>query len=149
VGTAVVDALISFLLLVPLFVFYRRPVPMIALLLLPAVGVVAVALVAGLGLWAAALNSNYRDIRVIVPFALQLWMYCSPVVYPPEALPASWRIFVELNPATGVLSSVRACLLGGPVPWLPLAWSSLVALLLMVSGARYFQSREQTFADTL
>ena len=148
VGTALFDAAISFLLLLPVFIFYKRPLPMSALLL-PVVGFVAISLVAGLGLWTAALNSRYRDIRVVVPFALQLWMYASPVVYPVAALPPKWQAFIAWNPATGVLSATRACLLGGDIPWLVLAWSSAVGILLMASGMSYFRSQEQTFADTL
>jgi len=75
----------------------------------------------GVGLWIAALNVEYRDIRVAVPFILQLGMYVTPIVYPLTAIPERYRWLAVLNPMTGIAQTFRASLLRLPVPTTALA----------------------------
>jgi len=145
---ALVDLLVAGLLVVALMGYYGLP-PAPSLLWLPLVVLVAVALAAGLGFWLSALNVEYRDVRVLTPFLLQLGMYLTPVVYPLHVLPERVRRLVTLNPMTGVVEAFRACLLGGPLPWAMLSWSAAASALLLLGGALYFRRMERVFADVI
>lgn len=146
--TDVVDFLVAALLLIPLMAWYRiAPSPLIVLS--PLVVVVAVMLALGVGLWIAALNVEYRDVRVVVPFLLQLAMYATPVVYPLSALPERYRIFALLNPATGIVEAFRGTILGTPIHAGGLAWSVVASVLCLLSGAFYFRRMERLFADVI
>ena len=108
------------------------------------------ALALGISLWLSALNVQYRDIRYVVPFALQLWMFASPVVYPLSLVAdkAPHLLWVmELNPMTGVIEGFRSALLGTPWNWPALGVSVAVAAAVLAGGAFYFRRLERTFAD--
>lgn len=102
----------------------------------------------GAGLWLAALNTLYRDVRQIVPFFLQLWFFLSPVIYPLENIPVRWQWLYACNPTVGPLEGFRWALLGTPAPGI---WSLVASLLwtglLLVTGADYFRRVERRFAD--
>jgi lipopolysaccharide transport system permease protein len=131
-----------------MMVHYRvRPAAL--LLALPVPILLAIILGAGCGLWVAALNVEYRDVRVVIPFVLQIGMYVTPVVYPLTAIPARYRPLAALNPMTGIVQTFRAAVFGLPVPAEALGWSAVVALVVAVSGAFYFRRMERLFADIL
>lgn len=142
------DLAVAAVLLVALMVHYAVA-PNLSVLLLPIVLLLTVALTLGLALWLAALNVRYRDVRVVIPFLLQVWMYATPVVYPLEVLPEGLRALVLLNPASGIVLGFRACLLGTPMPWNSLLGTALSSALLLTSGAFVFRRMERTFADVL
>lgn len=145
---AVVDLAVAGALVAAALAFYAHwPAP--TLLMLPAVVLLALALALGVGLWLAALNVRYRDVRVLVPFALQVWMYATPVVYPRAALPARLHALAAFNPATGVVEAFRACLLGTPLEAGVLSLSLLTTTLLLASGAYAFRHTERTLVDLL
>jgi lipopolysaccharide transport system permease protein len=104
----------------------------------------------GAGLWFSALNVHYRDVRYIIPFVVQFWMFATPIAYPSSLLSERWRIIYGLNPMAGVVEGFRWALLGGkgsPAPMMLV--SSIAALSLLISGAFYFRRMEKTFADTV
>jgi len=105
----------------------------------------------GVSLWFSAIMVRFRDVRFIVPFAVQLWMYMSPVVYPSSLIQNdTLRLIYGLNPMTGVVEGFRWALLGTDTqPSLIIIASSAVALALLVSGAFYFKKQERTFADVI
>jgi lipopolysaccharide transport system permease protein len=103
----------------------------------------------GVGLWMSALNVEYRDVRIIVPFLLQLWMYATPVVYPLSVIPLRYRWIAALNPMTGVIELFRASLLGSAVPWNGIIYAAAITIVITVSGAFYFRRMERLFADIL
>jgi len=148
VMTEVVDFGVAALLLAALMIWYRA-LPGLTVLLLPVVVLLACVTALGAGLWIAALNIEYRDIRVAVPFVFQLGMYVTPIVYPLTAIPARWRWLAVANPMTGIVQTFRASLLDLPVPGIALAWSAAAALLLLISGGFYFRRVERRFADIL
>jgi len=118
-------------------------------LLVPALAVPLALLAAAVALPVAALNVYYRDFRYALPFALQLWLFASPVVYPLSVVPAQWRsLYVAANPAAGILDAFRSVLALGTTPDAGLLAASLAgtALLLWV-GYRLFKSLEPGFAD--
>lgn len=146
--TDAVDLGVSALLLVPLMLWYGL-FPGASILLAPLVVIAAGILAVGAGLWLAALNVEYRDIRVIIPWILQIAMYVAPVVYPLSAVPEKYRWLAVLNPATGLIEAFRGALFGTHVDLTPLVWSVVAAVLLFVSGALYFRRMERRFADEL
>jgi lipopolysaccharide transport system permease protein len=104
----------------------------------------------GVGLWLSAMNVQFRDVRYLVPFITQFWMFATPIAYPSSLLSAEWRVVYGLNPMAGVVEGFRWALLGkAPAPG-PMIWvSALAALLILVSGAYYFRRMEKTFADVV
>jgi lipopolysaccharide transport system permease protein len=124
-------------------------VPLTAhVLWLPLFALLAFVTALGVGLWLSALNVEYRDVRYVVPFLLQFWMYATPIVYPSSLLKEPWRTVCGLNPMAGVVEGFRWALLGANTrPGLLIAVSSLMALILLLSGAFYFRRMERNFAD--
>lgn len=121
----------------------------LSLLFLPVVAILTTFFAFGCGLWLSALNVEYRDIRVVVPFLLQIWLYLTPVAYPASVLPKKFRALVDVNPMTGLIEAFRASILGTPVAWGALAYSTFFAALVVVTGAFYFRRVERQFADVL
>lgn len=103
----------------------------------------------GAGLWLAALNVRFRDIQYIVPFMIQIWLFVTPIVYPSSMVDAKWRLLLALNPMAGVVEGFRWALLNQQVyaPGPVILVSSVMALVLLISGAFYFQRMEKLFAD--
>jgi lipopolysaccharide transport system permease protein len=96
------------------------------------------------------MNAIYRDVRYVVPFLVQFWMFASPVAYPSSLVPARYRWLYGLNPMAGVIEGFRWSLTGhGHPPGALLAASSLAVLLLVASGAIYFQKMEGVVADVV
>lgn len=145
-----VDFFLAFTVLLGMMAFYRMT-PTVNVLWLPLFLLLALITALGVGLWLSALNVKYRDIRYVVPFMVQLWLFASPVVYSSSMLPSdkAWlKTLYGINPMAGVVEGFRWALLGTPTgPGPMLLVSSLVAFALLVSGAYYFRQMERTFAD--
>ena len=104
----------------------------------------------GVGLWLCVMNIQFRDIRYLVPFLIQLWLFATPIVYPSSLLDEPWRTLYGINPMAGVVEGFRWALLGtDTVPGLMTAISAVMAFLLLFSGAFYFRRMEKTFADVI
>ena len=104
----IVDFVISFVLLVVLAVAYGAyPTPRLLAVVPLALLAVAAAFAIGMGL--AALNVFYRDVRYVIPFMMQFWLFVTPVAYATSLLPSEWRYVYALNPMTGVIDGF-----GGP-----------------------------------
>jgi homopolymeric O-antigen transport system permease protein len=118
------------------------------LLLVPLFVLLAVTTALGVALWLSALNVEYRDVRYVVPFLTQFWLFATPVAYPSSLLSEPWRTIYGLNPMVGVVEGFRWALLNtGSEPGPMLAVSSLVSVVLVVGGAYNFRRLERTFAD--
>jgi lipopolysaccharide transport system permease protein len=144
----VIDTLVMLGLLAVMMLYYGR-VPSLACLLIPVVLLVSAVFALGMGLWFSAMNVEYRDVRVLIPFVLQLWMYGTPVVYPITVLPEWLRAIARLNPMTAVVETFRASLFGGPVDWVSAGLAIVVTMLVLVTGLFYFRRTERLFADVL
>ena len=143
-----VDFAIAFVILGAAMLFYGIAPSPIALLVVPLLVVVMAVTAAGVGCLLAALNIQYRDVKYITPFLIQIWMYGSPIVYPMSLVPESVRPWYMLNPMAGVIEGFRAVLLGtGPVPWTALGIASGMAVFIFVVGVYYFRQTERLFAD--
>jgi lipopolysaccharide transport system permease protein len=144
-----VDFAIAFVVLLGLMVFYRVA-PTWNVLWLPAFMALAVVTALGAGLWFAAMNVKYRDVRYIVPVLVQFGLFVSPVAYPSSLVPEQWRVLYALNPMAGVIEGFRWALLGTDTAPGPLiAISSVAAVILLVTGFLYFRHAEKTFADVI
>jgi lipopolysaccharide transport system permease protein len=144
-----VDFVIAFLVLIVMLVFYRVA-PTWNILWLPAFMGLAVVTALGVGLWFAALNVKYRDVRYIVPIMVQFGLFVSPVAYPSSIVPAAWRPLYALNPMAGVIEGFRWALLGtNTAPGRMIAVSSVAAIVILVTGFFYFRRTEKTFADVI
>jgi len=143
----VVDFAIAFAVLLGLM-FKFDIAPTAHVVWLPLLLLLALVTSLGVGLWLSALNVRYRDVRYVVPFLAQLWMFATPVAYPASLVPEKWRLFYGLNPMVGVVEGFRWALLGTATRPGPMIFASAVAaLLLLVSGAFYFRRMERSFAD--
>ncbi|HEU4326333.1 MAG TPA: ABC transporter permease [Roseiflexaceae bacterium] len=119
-------------------------------LLLPLFLLLAVVTAMGVGLWLSALNVQFRDVRYVVPFLVQIWLFATPIAYPSALITQPLlRAAYGLNPMVGVVEGFRWALLGGPPPGPMLYVSALASLLLLISGAFYFRRMERTFADLI
>jgi lipopolysaccharide transport system permease protein len=119
------------------------------LLWLPVFLMAGVLATTGAGLVLAALNVYFRDIKYVVPFAVQMAFFLTPVIYPLSRLPARLRTFVALNPMTGVIEGFRHALLGIPAAWGPAVLSLGVSATWFVAGLFAFRRMERDFADVV
>jgi lipopolysaccharide transport system permease protein len=142
-----VDFCIAFLVLLGLMLYYGI-VPTMAVVWLPCFVLLALVSALGTGLWLSAMNVKFRDVRYVVPFLIQFWLFATPIAYPSSLLHEPWRTLYGLNPMAGVVEGFRWALLGsGGGPGGMFVTSSLAAVLILVSGAFYFRRMERTFAD--
>jgi len=144
-----VDFLISLAVLVVLMIWYHISATP-SLLLLPAFIVMNVGLALAFGLWLGPLNVRYRDVKQILPFLIQVWMYASPVVYPLSMVPERWRPLYSLNPMVGIIEGFRWTLLGTAAPdATAMALTAASTIVLLVGGLLYFKRAERSFADVI
>lgn len=143
-----VDLGVSFVILLGVM-FYHGIMPgLLAIAVVPVLVLSMILTASGVGCWLAALNIQYRDVKYVTPFLVQVWMYASPVVYPMSLVPEKYRLVYGLNPLAGVIEGFRAVLLGtGPIPVATVGSSLLVALAFFITGALYFRRTERVFAD--
>jgi homopolymeric O-antigen transport system permease protein len=143
----VVDFAIAFVILIVMMPFYGIVPSLRVVWIVPMVLLVVVSAL-GVGLWLAALNVKYRDVRYALPFLTQLWLFATPIAYPSSLLDTTWRSVYALNPMVGVVEGFRWALLGSrTAPGSMLVASSLAGLALLIGGAMYFRRMEATFAD--
>ena len=147
VGAGLVDLAIAFLIQVALMIYYHVAITR-AILMVPVLVLLATLLALGVGMWLSALNVKYRDVRHLLPFLLQMWMFASPVIYAPTFVPVRWRWLLTLNPMTGIIDGFRAAIFGQKrFDWAELAVSTLITLALLVYATYVFKRTEKQFAD--
>lgn len=146
VGAGLVDLAIGFLVLIGLMIYYGVGLTW-GMLLIPVIIIFTTLLALGVGMWASALNVKYRDVRFALPFAIQLWMFLSPIIYPSTFVPAKWRWLLTLNPLTGLIDGFRAALFAQRFNWSTLAISIALTLAILVYAAYVFRRMERSFAD--
>jgi homopolymeric O-antigen transport system permease protein len=142
-----VDMTIAVMILLAMMVYYRIR-PSLELLLWPVIVFELVALTLGIGLILAAVNVKYRDVKHALPFAIQLWLFLSPIIYPVSMIPRRFRMWLALNPLTGIIEALRASV--SPTKqlnWHLLGISAGITLILFVAGVAYFKNTERAFAD--
>jgi lipopolysaccharide transport system permease protein len=147
--SGLVDFAISFLVFLVMMAYYHIA-PTRAVIWLPVFTLFAVLTALGVGLWLSALNAMYRDVRYVVPFLVQFWMFASPVVYPSSLVSEKWRWLYGLNPLAGIIEGFRWALTGqGQPPGVLLAASAAAVIFLVFSGLVYYHAVEGTIADVV
>ncbi len=150
--SGIVDFAIAFVILIGMMVYYGFW-PSAAVLCLPFLLLLACGSALGIGMWLAALNVKYRDVRYVVPFVVQIWLFVTPVIYPASkatsklaemGLP-TW--LYGLNPMVGVVEGFRWALLRSGHPGPLIATGAVMTFLLLLGGGLYFRRMERTFAD--
>ena len=147
--SGVVDFVVAFVVLI-LMMSYYGIFPSANIVWVPFLLLLVVVTALGIGLWLSALNVQFRDVRYVVPFLTQFWLFATPIAYPSSLLAEPWRTVYGLNPMVGVVEGFRWALLGtqtAPGPMVVV--SSLVSLALLTTGLYYFRRLEKTFADTV
>ncbi len=149
-SNAILDFLISLALLLGLMLAYGVEFTW-TMALLPLFAALALFAAAGGGLWCAALNVRYRDVRFIVPFLIQVGLYITPIGFSSQLVPERWKLIFYLNPMAFVVDGFRWCVSGGAsaLYWPGFFANALTSTLLLVLGLRYFRKTEQTFADVI
>ncbi len=144
------DFACAFLVLLLMMFWYGVPLG-VNLIMLPALLMLTAALALGAGLWLAAWHVKYRDVRYLIPFLIQFWMFATPIIYPASLVPEKFRLLFALNPMTGVIEAYRAALLGelnaARFDWTSLGLATLIAAIVLIYAAFDFRRMENQFAD--
>jgi homopolymeric O-antigen transport system permease protein len=146
VAARILDLAIAFIVLICLMAYYHVALTW-AILLLPVLVALITLLALGVGMVTSALNVKYRDVGVLIPVLLQLWMYASPVVYPVSLVPVRWQHIYKLNPLVGLVGTFRAAALGGQIDWSAFGWSVGMIAVLLIYASFLFRRMESRFAD--
>jgi lipopolysaccharide transport system permease protein len=149
VAAGCVDFTISLAILLAIVLIYGI-VPSLAILALPLLIAIAVMTALGAGAGLSAINVRYRDVRYVVPFATQIWLFVTPIVYANSALSQPLRTLSAINPMVGVVEGFRWAVLDtGSAPWDLIGISFASALVLLFAGLAYFDRVERSFADLI
>ena len=148
VGSYLIDFVLA-LLVLGLLMTYYGVVPSLAIAWLPALTVMGIGAALGVGTFLSAVNVRYRDVRYVVPFLVQIWLFATPVLYTSSLIPEGWRALYALNPMTGVVEGFRWALLGGPRPDDLIFVSAIATILILIAALAYFRRVESTFADVI
>jgi lipopolysaccharide transport system permease protein len=142
------DLLIGLVILLGMVFWYGIAIaPQI--MLAPLFIVLAVVLAIGVGLLFSALSVRFRDIRYALPFVMQIWMFISPVIYPPEILSPNARLIFTFNPLFGILQGFRASVLGGDFDWRAIGISVAITISIVFCSLFVFKKLEEDFADVI
>lgn len=149
VGAALLDFAITFVVLGLLLAYYRVE-PTSDLLMLPLFIALLIVLATACGVLISAVNVKYRDVRILLPFLIQIWFFASPIIYPSSIVPDRWRWILSLNPMTGIIDGFRVALFGHrPFNWPALIVSTVFTFVLLVCALITFSRMERSFADVV
>jgi lipopolysaccharide transport system permease protein len=148
VGAGLVDFTIASMMLFVIMPVYHVAFHLTMLMFFPLVVLLAM-VAASVAIFTSGMNVKFRDIRHALPFAVQLWMFLTPVIYPVSFLPERWRWLLKLNPLSGIIEGFRAAIFGGPFDWSGLAVSAVTVAVLLVITGYAFRRMERVFADVI
>jgi lipopolysaccharide transport system permease protein len=151
-GTALaglLDFAIAAVLLFAMMIYYHIKVTWLVLLT-PLAVLLMLMLTMGVSMFLAAVSVRYRDVKYILPFAIQIMLFATPIIYPIDMVPARYRPLLALNPCWGMVDSFRACLLPGqPVDLKLIGISIGLAVVVFFGSLMYFNKSEKSFADII
>ena len=149
VASVLFDFAVTLFLVLPLMLWYGRVPALSALLWGPLAILVALVLALGFSTWLSALIVRYRDLRHVLSFLVQIWLFATPIVYPMSMVPPRLRPIVALNPMAGVVETFRRSMFGQEVAAMPLLWGAVVGVVLVLTGSVYFRRIERMVADVV
>lgn len=146
--------MIQFMLfLVFLFIFAAKGVPIRInwmIVLIPFILIQMALISLGFGIWISAVTTKYRDLKMVLPFFIQLWMYATPIVYPLSLVPDKYKILISINPMVFIIEFFKKAFLGfGTVNIMYFLVSIIVTLSVLLSGLIIFNKMEKSFMDTV
>ncbi len=146
IAAGLVDLAISLVILFAIVLVWGV-VPPLAVLVLPLLIAIMLATAVGVTAALSAINVRYRDVRYVIPFAIQMWLFATPIAYPSSLLSEPWRVLSAINPMVGVVEGFRWAVLGASAPLAQIGVSAAAAAVLLVAGLAYFDRVERGFAD--
>jgi lipopolysaccharide transport system permease protein len=147
--SGVVDFFIALIILFGMMWYYKIPFTL-NILTLPALVLFTLITCMASAMWLAAINVKYRDVKYVLPFLVQAWLYATPIAYSSTMIPEQWRSLYGLNPMAGVVEGFRWALLGQQTSSGSLIGVSLfIVFPLFIGGLIYFQRMERTFSDII
>jgi lipopolysaccharide transport system permease protein len=121
--------------------------------LLPVLIFILAGLALGFGIIISSLTTKYRDLKFLVAFAIQLWMYFTPVIYPLSVLEGNFKKYVwiiQANPITSVMETFKYGFLGsGSFSWFALSYSVIFTIIILLFGTWIFNHVERSFMDVV
>lgn len=148
IGSQLIDFCLSFLVLIGIMIYYHFSVSFGFLMIIPLI-ILTIFAAFGIGTFIAALSGIYRDFRHIIPFLLSIWMFLTPVIYPPSIVGSKLEFLIHFNPMTGIVTGFRAAILNQPMNWPSLGISLAISGLFFFMGTFYFSRSENRFADVV
>lgn len=149
IGAGMVDLLVSIAILFVIVLVYGI-VPSVAVLALPLLVVMVLVTTLGASAALSAVNVRYRDVRYVVPFAVQMWLFLTPIAYPSSLLNEPWRTISAINPMVGVVEGFRWAVLDtSHAPLGLIGVSAAASLVFFFGGLAYFDRVERSFADII
>jgi len=144
------DFFITSILMVGLMAVYGIA-PHWTVVYVPAILLLTLMFSMGCGSILAAVDARYRDIRHAVPLMIQVWMFCTPVMYPIGYIPEKWRLLYSVNPMVGLTEAFRWSIfgIGDPPALASLVLAAGVSVTMFVVGVLFFQKVQGTLVDTL
>ena len=147
--SGLVDYVIALTILIFMMLYYNL-MPNVNIIILPLLVFTTLVLASGIGYWLSSICVKYRDVKFVLPFFIQMFMFATPVIYPSNIVGEKYQWLLYLNPMTGLIDAHRAVLLGHlPVNYGALGISMVIALLLFLTGIMYLKSTEKYFADLI
>ena len=149
IGVKLIDASLAGVVLLGMLIFWAHSVN-VWWLFVPVVLVIQFLLVTGVSLLVSAINVYYRDVENMLEVLLMIWMYLSPVIYPPEFVPDQFQRLMQLNPLFGIINAYRNTLLYGvPPAWESFSYAAILSLGIFLLGIVVFNRLSKNFADVI
>jgi len=146
---SMIDFVIAALTLALLMMIYKIAIGW-AIVFLPLLIIIQVVFTLGVSLAISAINVFYRDVRFVIPLALQIWMYLSPVIYPASLVPERLQPLYFLNPMATLIESYRRVIFfNQPPDWLYLGITTVITIAVTIVSYHYFKRAERLFADLI
>ncbi len=149
IASKLVDLFLMCLILIVFLIIYQIPLHL-SILYIPLIFAIQLILITGISLILSSINVFFRDIENILGVFLSTWMYLTPIIYPPELIPANVRFIFGLNPMVGIINAYRNTILYGvPPPWISFSFSIIISIVLLIIGIYIFRRLSRSFADVV
>lgn len=144
-----VDMALAFIILALIMIYFGQPLHL-TIAFLPIIIAVQVMLILGISFILSAINVFFRDVENILGVFLMVWMYMTPIFYPPELIPSHLTPLFNLNPMMGIINAYRNVVLYGVAPaWPSFIYSALLSAVVFLAGFAYYRNRSRYFADVI
>jgi len=155
--TGLIKMFIQFLVFVLVYIYFiakgTHIAPNLYALLFPVLILILAGLTLGFGILISSMTNKYRDLKFLITFVIQLWMYATPVIYPLSVMVGSnkkYMLLIEANPLTSVMETFKFGFLGqGTFSWFALGYSLLFSIIVLLLGIVVFNRVERSFMDVI